>query len=1261
MHKAKLLLVFTLFFIGYTTTFAQSKYPSILWEIKKGNDKPSYLFGTYHISSKGVFKLGDSIFYALKNVDIVAKELNANTWQKEQYLTDEMEDSYAKYTNSLAEREFKKGTLNITNTVMKLPTFISIQPSFVNYFLSRSNGADGYEEEMFLDKFISSAGYKYGKQIRGLENYMESNILYLEAQKDQADLEKSERKQLPGGITYKEMNDKIYDGYLNNNLDAMDSFMVYQYESEAFADKFIKQRNYNQADSIDYYIKTGKAVFAAVGSAHLPGAFGVIEILRKKGYTLRPVTLKFTNTNELEAVKKTIIPLQNSDQNVDNIIQVKTPGVFYPYEKTDILKSYGYVDMANSSFYYISRLYNNAAYFNYDNKKLSLAIDSLLFSNIKGDIVEKSFSQLDGYACVNVTTKVKNKDVERYKFVITPYEIIKFYVGGKNEFAKASFVDEFFNSIKIAAPTQLSEQYGVTFKNKLPTHIWDINGGQNLLSKQRFSQYDSTLQQLNSCIKIRMEEGKLYNDSLLSHVIRESFLSSEMFPKTHLYDAKIFPLANNNIVNIALASGQSILVKYKINFPYIYLLSSLRAKEPSADFINSFELKDYTLTTKKEFIDTSRGFKVMLPYALSFDNNWKYQKERKRKTYDDNKKPNDYSNIFYSPEKYGNGAVKNKFIFEDVTNLETVELQTIKFDKDSYYSNATSFWDEIVEPYKDVDEDKISDYEEDQIFQKVETSNFLAKNTKSNNVKKTSNFNVFDDDTKLEKIVYDTANNDLQTIAFYVTDSIKNKRTYHQYKLTNDKLYHLSFIQFNKDKTAFQKMILESFSPIQNNKKIQIFTSNFNTIINDYLNADLKKRPNVLKRLNNLFLGVKDLPTVNEVFGKHNKNTTENNILRRKLIGMLTNGLTLNKKTDWPKISNWLRAIFENENELATIRAFALSSIISNEDNYDADWLLKNLYKKNAAYQKNASIQLVNYFKKTKKKETLIPKLPLIFKDINDRDDAKNLELIDSGYYNITEKQHAFDLYKKKLEDEILNIKLSQEKNGFEFKESDINETLSGNQNRSNFRALVKGFSIFYNLNPTDIFFEDAFKKILSSKSDKDLLNILEVFLKSTKPDYSKIDKIVAEVGKSNDNNIELNKIFFKQKKYEKLPTQYKDKNTIAKYFLLQERTYNKLDSLSIIGVVKYPYNNTDSVYFFKYLENKEKNASVAYVILDSKNEFLKKNPTIEFTREQITTAEPFEKVVKKLMQKRYTNSYFFGRANYYDTNNNSKMLYSEE
>ena len=1266
MQKAKSLLVFTLFFISFTTLKAQSKYPSILWEIKKTKtSKPSYLFGTYHISSKGVFNLGDSIFYALKNVDIVAKEVNVSTWQYEQNFIDEMQYDYSKYTNGIRKSSFNKSTVCRTNTIEKLPFFISAQPRFVNYFLFRSSDSnDGFEEEMFLDKFISSAGYKYGKEVKGLENYMESNILYLQAQKDQADLEKTDRKQLPDGITYKEMGDKIYDGYLNHNLDAMDSFMIYQFESEAFYNKFLKERNYNQADSMDFYIKTGKTLFAAVGAAHLPGKDGVIEIMRKKGYSVRPVKLKFSNTDELEAVKKKIIPLQNTLQNIDEVLQVKAPGTFYTYEKTDIVKSYGYVDMANSAFYYVSRLYNNASYFNYDSKKISTAIDSLLFSNIKGDIVEKSFSMLDGYNCVNVTTKVKNKDIERYKFVITPYEIIKFQVGGKNEFAKASFVDEFFNSIKIVEPKKLTEEYSFKFKNDYPLHVWNINNVEYLQSKQKFSYYDAATKQLNSCIKLAMPEGEITKDSLMSHLIRESFLSSESFSKTFLYDENKMPIANNKINKLSLINGQTMLIKYQINYPFVYLLSSLKSENPSPDFINSFELKDNKLAAQQLFIDSSKGFKLMLPYSINIDKKWKYEMERKKKTYEDVKSPNDYANIFYKPTMYGYDSERQTFSFEDAINMETVDLAINKFDKDNYFTTATEFWKKIIDPYTE----KLKDYKDyggdynDDIAAPA-FNDYLAKN-QNKKLPKITNLLSIEEGTKVDGLVYDTLNNKLQSVSFYELDTLLNSKIYHQYKLTDNNLFHLSFKQFNKEKTAFQKLITESFTPLQNENAIPIFKSNFTEIIEEYQKANLQKRPNVLKRLNNLFLGVGDLGAIDAVFKKQTKNIPEDNILRRKLMAMVADGLY--DKKDWATISNWLKNIFSNKAELVTLREFALSSIITKYDSSDAGWLIENLYKKNSLFQKNAAYQMMGYLKHITPKTLTIPYIPLVF---NDKDDFYNLNLIDSGYYTTAEKLKAFEAYKKMLEADSLDIKLSQEKINFEFKESEINETLTNDNNYDNqFNQLIKGFNYFYTVAPTDALFDESLKKLLDAKADKDLLTLLSIFLKQEKPDYNKVDKIVAQVGKENNNLIELNTVFSKNERYDKLPSKFKEKKLLAKYYLLASRgSYNKLDSLTFIGIEKYPYNNTDSVYFFKYISDKEKNANIAYVVFDNKNNFLTTLPISDFTTEQINKNETYEKVVKKLMRQSYTNTYFskyndkYSRNNFYQFTNQNKSLESEE
>src|SRR3982751_3511173 len=84
------LLFCVLFFLFATSSFSQSskikptKYPSLLWEIKgKGLAKPSYLFGTMHVSSKMVFNLSDSFYIGIRSAQVVALETNPGTWQED--------------------------------------------------------------------------------------------------------------------------------------------------------------------------------------------------------------------------------------------------------------------------------------------------------------------------------------------------------------------------------------------------------------------------------------------------------------------------------------------------------------------------------------------------------------------------------------------------------------------------------------------------------------------------------------------------------------------------------------------------------------------------------------------------------------------------------------------------------------------------------------------------------------------------------------------------------------------------------------------------------------------------------------------------------------------------------------------------------------------------------------------------------------------------------------------------------------------------
>ena len=86
--KFKLVIAILLLLVSFSAVCQvnkkPAKYPSLFWEItKKGEAKPSYLFGTMHVSSKLVYNLPDSFYLGIKNVQVVALENDMAYWQQD--------------------------------------------------------------------------------------------------------------------------------------------------------------------------------------------------------------------------------------------------------------------------------------------------------------------------------------------------------------------------------------------------------------------------------------------------------------------------------------------------------------------------------------------------------------------------------------------------------------------------------------------------------------------------------------------------------------------------------------------------------------------------------------------------------------------------------------------------------------------------------------------------------------------------------------------------------------------------------------------------------------------------------------------------------------------------------------------------------------------------------------------------------------------------------------------------------------------------
>src|SRR6476619_3536016 len=98
----KFAVLFFLFFYSFIFLSAQtvqtSKYPSLFWEITgNGMKKPSYLFGTMHVSNKMVFHLSDSFYTAMQQVDVVALEQNPYFWQRDMMQMNEAQNAVKSY------------------------------------------------------------------------------------------------------------------------------------------------------------------------------------------------------------------------------------------------------------------------------------------------------------------------------------------------------------------------------------------------------------------------------------------------------------------------------------------------------------------------------------------------------------------------------------------------------------------------------------------------------------------------------------------------------------------------------------------------------------------------------------------------------------------------------------------------------------------------------------------------------------------------------------------------------------------------------------------------------------------------------------------------------------------------------------------------------------------------------------------------------------------------------------------------------------
>ncbi len=287
----KRIILFTSIFLLIVSAQAQeidTTKNSLLWEISgNGLKQPSYIFGTIHIIPEKDFFFTDLMKEKFEFCKQLVLEIDINlsltekiNTAKQMFLPDGK--SLSDYMTNDEFSIFK--TYLLDSLGVKEKTFKRMQkikPMFssaliLNDLIGKSKT---YEEE------FNKLAAKNNMKVSGLESLQFQidliNKISIEEQIKMLTEDSSNKNPL-------DSYNKMLKLYKNQNLDSL-KILIDEDESMAnISEDLLKNRNTDWIPKIEKLINNS-SVFIAVGAGHLAGEDGVLNLLKQKGYIVKPI------------------------------------------------------------------------------------------------------------------------------------------------------------------------------------------------------------------------------------------------------------------------------------------------------------------------------------------------------------------------------------------------------------------------------------------------------------------------------------------------------------------------------------------------------------------------------------------------------------------------------------------------------------------------------------------------------------------------------------------------------------------------------------------------------------------------------------------------------------------------------------------------------------------------------------------------------------------------------------------------------------
>lgn len=266
-----------------------NKNNTLLWEISgKGLTTPSYLYGTMHIVCSEDAKLSKGLKEAITKSKQVYFEIDMDNMEEMMgVLSFARMDNGLKISDLITPAEY--GRLEEYFSKNKSPLPFSMMSRFKPYFITAiiSEGIMECKTKSSVEQIIMTEARENDKDVLGLETieFQASIFDKIPYEKQAQDLV----KYVDSIDTYRQNTLELVELYRKQDVDAMEKLMTkYDPGMLEYMDLLLYERNRRWVGQISEQVFQSPTLFA-VGAGHLGGEKGLISLLKKEGFTLKPL------------------------------------------------------------------------------------------------------------------------------------------------------------------------------------------------------------------------------------------------------------------------------------------------------------------------------------------------------------------------------------------------------------------------------------------------------------------------------------------------------------------------------------------------------------------------------------------------------------------------------------------------------------------------------------------------------------------------------------------------------------------------------------------------------------------------------------------------------------------------------------------------------------------------------------------------------------------------------------------------------------